>query len=120
VDRKARTLTEPTGIDAESSAEIVVLKTDTVPAPAPPPGPPGKLHGAAITGIAISALVGIASILAFVTVGWPGDSGRYVLAVFALSGATFMISAVAAVFAAARDTYPRGGVGAEDRDSDHL
>ncbi|MDQ4144726.1 MAG: hypothetical protein M3198_13475 [Actinomycetota bacterium] len=65
----------------------------------------GRLHRMAIAGMAISALLGIFSMLAFVTVTWPGESGRYVMAVVIGSAVGFMTCASLAVFAAARETY---------------
>lgn len=76
--------------------------------PAEPPAPvtpPGRLHGLAITGMALSALVGIGSMFLFVSVGWPDDTGRYVIAIFFFSAISFIACASAAVFTAARDTY---------------
>jgi hypothetical protein len=71
------------------------------------PTPPGKLHGAAIAGMAISAVVGIVALLARITVGWPGESDRYVMAIFIFAGIGFLASASVAVFSAARQTYPQ-------------
>jgi hypothetical protein len=67
----------------------------------------GRLHGLSIIGMAISALAGIASMLAFITISWPDDLGRYLMAIFVFSVVGFMTSASLAVFSAARDTYPR-------------
>lgn len=55
--------------------------------------------------MALFALAGIISMLAFITVTWPGDSGRYIIAVVFISGIGFLASASIAVFSAARDTY---------------
>lgn len=55
--------------------------------------------------MALSALVGIVTIFLFVTVGWPDDTGRYVIAIFFLSMIVFIACASAGVFTAARDTY---------------
>jgi hypothetical protein len=74
------------------------------------PGPvrrPGRLHGLAIGGMALSALLGITTMIAFVTIGWPGDSGRVLIGVFIGAVVGFMSCASIAVFSAARDTYPR-------------
>lgn len=46
--------------------------------------------------------------LAFVTVTWPEDTGTYVKVGLAASVVGFLICAVTAVFAAARDTYATG------------
>jgi hypothetical protein len=70
------------------------------------PSPPGKLHAAAIAGMAISAVVGILALLARITVGWPGGGDRYVMAIFVFAGIGFLACASIAVFSAARQTYP--------------
>ncbi|MBW3594997.1 MAG: hypothetical protein KY391_05410 [Actinobacteria bacterium] len=75
------------------------------PEPAVPPSPPGRLHGAAIAGMGISAIVGVAAMLAFITVTWPEDVGRVVIGVCLFSGLAFLTFASTAVFTAARDTY---------------
>jgi hypothetical protein len=67
--------------------------------------PPGRLHGLAIGGMALSALTGIVSMFLFITVNWPGNLARYVVAVFLFSMIGFIGSAAAAIFTAARDTY---------------
>ena len=73
----------------------------------PKPAPRvGRLHGLAIVGMAISALTGIASMLAFITISWPDDLGRYLMVIVVISVIGFMTSASLAVFSAARDTYP--------------
>ncbi len=64
-----------------------------------------RLHAAAIAGMAISALTGVSSMLLFITVRWPGESGRYVKVIFVASIVTFVSSASMAVLAAARDTH---------------
>ena len=87
-----------------------------VPLPHSPPPPvrpagPGRLHGLAIAGMAVSALTGITSMLAFVTVRWPGSTGRYLIAVLLMSVIVFVVSASTAVLTAARDTYVKRGSG---------
>ena len=79
------------------------------PEPSHIPSPPGRLHGLAIAGMGFSALVGVAAVLAFITITWPADMSRYVVAVFLVSGVVFMACASTAVFSAARDTYRNGG-----------
>ena len=69
------------------------------------PTPQGGLHRIAIAGMAMCALLGIASMLAFITVSWPGDTGRWAIGVFIASGVGFMTCASLAVFSAARETY---------------
>ena len=75
------------------------------PAPVEHLKPQGRLHRSAIAGMAISALAGIVSMLAFITVTWPGNSGRWVIGAFIASGVGFLTSASIAVFSAARETY---------------
>ena len=89
----------------ESQENVIPLGRAPEPvAPAPPPKQ-SRLHGLAIAGMAACALVGIVAMLAFITVTWPGDSGRYVIGVFIGSGIGFMTCASLAVFSAARDTH---------------
>ncbi|HEY7875583.1 MAG TPA: hypothetical protein VIG64_10735 [Actinomycetota bacterium] len=73
-------------------------------APAPS-GPTSRLHGLAITGLGVCALLGIGAMLAFVTVRWEGSTGRFFVALFILAAIGFLACASAAVFTAARDTY---------------
>ena len=89
---------------------VVPLPHEGLP-PAPRPSGPGRLHGLAIAGIAVSALVGIISTLAFVTIRWPGSTGRFLIAVLFMSVIVFVVSASTAVLTAARDTYIRRGSG---------
>lgn len=97
----------PTESDGD---KVVRLPADYEPPPEPAPGPPGRLHGIFIGGMATSALVGVAALFAFITVGWPENIRRYIIALFFFAGIAFLACASAAVFSAARDTYPtRGG-----------
>jgi len=92
----------------EKPDNVVPLGVEApTPVPPAPSRPPSRLHGLAIIGMAVFALVGIAAMLAFITISWPDDSSRYVVAVFVASIVGFMTSASLAVFSAARDTYPR-------------
>lgn len=84
---------------------VVALPTEHVTDPAPAPSPPSRLHGAFTSGMALSALVGIASMFAFITVGWSESTRSYVLGVFFVSVLVFLTCASAAVFTAARDTH---------------
>lgn len=80
----------------------VVEGHGTVPAPS---GPSSRLHGMAIAGMALFALLGIGSMLAFVTIRWTGPAARFVIAVVIFSAIAFLVCASAAVFTAARDMY---------------
>ena len=75
------------------------------PEPVPPPTPHGKLHGAAIAGMGISALVGVCAMMAFITVTWPESMARVIIGICLLSGLAFLAFASSAVLSAARDTY---------------
>ena len=90
----------------DARGEVVRLPGGTPTEPDQPASRPGRLHGAAIAGMAVSALVGIAAMIAFITVRWPEDTGRYVVTILIIAGVSFLMSASIAVFAAARDTYP--------------
>jgi hypothetical protein len=86
---------------------IVPLNPRVVPPAPPAPSPPNRLLTAATTGMVACALVGIFATLAFITIGWPGTTGRRVIAVVVLAAVGFMAFAATAVIAAARATYPR-------------
>lgn len=75
------------------------------PEPAPPPSRPSRMHGAAIAGMGISAIVGVLAMMALITVTWPDSAARVVIGICVLSGLAFLTFASAAVFSAARDTY---------------
>lgn len=89
----------------DDDAKIVEIPGRPIPVETPPARRPGRVHGLAIAGMALCSLVGIAATLAFITVGWPGNSRRYVIAVIFVSAMGFFLCASMAVFAAARDTY---------------
>jgi hypothetical protein len=75
----------------------------------PPESPPGRLHGFAIAGMAVSAVVGFFATFAFITVGWPGSMGRFVIGIIVVAGIAFLSFSAIAVFTAARDTYAKRG-----------
>ena len=93
------------GNRGDGEDKVVPLPSDYVP-PQPPATRPGMMHGAATIAMAAFAVIGFLAMFAFITVGWPGKSGRYVIAVVVFAGVGFLASAAIAVFAAARDTYP--------------
>ena len=85
---------------------VVPLPADhAVIEPPPPASRPGRLHGLSIAGMGISAIVGVVAMLAFITITWPENMARAVIAVCILSGLSFMVFASTAVLSAARDTY---------------
>ena len=89
----------------ESHENVVRLGVAPEPQPSDPPPSQSRMHTLAIAGMAICAVIGIFAMLAFITVTWPGNSGRYVVAVLIGSGVGFMTSASLAVFSAARETH---------------
>ena len=112
MDRGEGGLSEATGGPPSDGREdpdnVVPLGVDAPPeSPPEPASRPGRLHGLAILAMAVFALLGIAAMLAFITISWPDDSSRYVVAVFMTAVVGFVTSASIAVFSAARDTYPR-------------
>ncbi len=105
--------------DEDGQGQILPLGVEREPEPPSPVSRPSRLHGIAIAGMALSALVGIVALFLFVSVGWPDDTGRYVIAIFFLSTIGFIASASTAIFTAARDTYavnPRTAGDRADRD----
>jgi len=85
------------------AGKIVRLPVEHPPAPEPAPAPaPNRLHSAAVTGMAVSAFVGIFSMLALITIRWPADLSRYVTTIFVGSIVTFLLCAALAVASAAR------------------
>jgi hypothetical protein len=57
--------------------------------------------------MALFAVVAIVAGIAFLSVGWPGESGRVVIAVAAGGVLGFLACVSVAVLTAARDTYVR-------------
>lgn len=78
--------------------------------PRPPPSKNRRGHGLLIGATTASFTVAVVSMLAFVTVQWPGRTGRILVGVFLFSVLIFFACASAAVFTAARATHarPRG------------
>ncbi len=101
----------PTSDGAPPSGDkIVRLRVQPIAElPLPKPKALSRLHGVATAGMAICALLGILSMLGFITVRWPGNSGRYVVGFLVTAIFGFLLCCSIAVFSAARDTYPRQG-----------
>ena len=89
----------------DQEADVIALGHP--PAPEARPSPPSRWHAFAISGMAISALVGIAAMLAFITVTWPDNLRAVLVGVFVLSGVSFLTFSSVAILTAALDTYPR-------------
>jgi hypothetical protein len=87
---------------------VVPLGNEPIPEAPAPVTRPSRLHGLSIASMAVCALIGISATFLFVTVTWPGETGRYVGAVIFLATVGFIASAATAVFTAARDTYAIG------------
>jgi hypothetical protein len=77
------------------------------PPAAPPPTPPGRMHGAAITLMALCALVGIIAVLLLATVRWTESTRSVVIATIVIAGIGFVVFSGIAVLVAGRDTYRR-------------
>ena len=90
-----------------NSDEVVRLPREHEPIPEVPVTPPGRMHGLAIAGMAVCALVGIIAMFGFITINWPGNSSRYIVFAFVAAGLGFLTCAAAAVLSAARDTYAK-------------
>jgi hypothetical protein len=122
MDRREDHLTEQISSDydapviGEHENNVVSLgRVPETPKEVEQPLPQPRLHRIAIGGMAAFALLGILAMLAFITVAWPGESGRYVIAVFIFCGVGFLACASTAVFSAARETY----AGPRNEKSDH-
>ena len=105
-----------TGGDDRDDDAVVRLPRDA-PAPSTPARPPPRLdlHGVATAGMALCAVIAIVAGIAFLTVGWPGRSGRVVIAIGVGAVLGFLSCTSAAIFTAARDTYARPGRGDRDK-----
>ena len=79
------------------------------PPVAPPPARPSGLHGAAIAGMSVSALLGICVLFLSIGIGLPASGRRVAIAVVVGTAVVFLACASTAVFTAARDTYPSRG-----------
>ena len=61
--------------------------------------------------MALSALIGIAALLSLITINLTDRARVAAIVIFVATGILFMVSAAAAVFGAARDTYRGPGSG---------
>jgi hypothetical protein len=108
------------GKQARNRRDVVPLRPDApppAPEPARPAPGPGGLHAVATAGMALCALIAILSGIAFLTVGWPGQSGRVVIAIGMGGVIGFLACVSVAVLTAARDTYARPERPRHDRGS---
>ena len=92
----------------DEDISTVISLREEIPAavlePANPPAVHSRLYQTGVTGMAVSALIGIAAVLAFITVGWPTGPRRAVVALLVMAAIGFLAFATSAVFAAARET----------------
>lgn len=89
----------------DADGRIVPLDVEPPPAEPPPRVRHSALYSMSLAGMALAALVGIGSMMTFIAVRWPGDTGRYVVGVFLVAIVVFLVSAATALFTAARETY---------------
>ena len=72
------------------------------------------MHSLAVTGMSLSALLGVCVLFLSIGIGLPDGGRRVALAIVAGAVVVFLACASTAVFTAARETYPsRGGEGPE-------
>ena len=76
--------------------------------PPPPAQPRSTLHSIAVTGMSLSALLGICVLFVSIGIGLPDSGRRVAIAVVVGTAILFLVCASTAVFSAARDTYPSG------------
>lgn len=98
-------------VPALSDDDDEVVSLGVEPPPEPPPPRPSGLHGLAVTGMSVSALVGIVVLFVSIGVGLPAGPRRATIAIVVGAAIVFLACASTAVFTAARDTYPSRGRG---------
>jgi archaellum biogenesis protein FlaJ (TadC family) len=94
---------------------VVRLPTEPIVAePEPRPKRLSRIHSLATVGMALCAFLGIFSLLALITVRWPGDTNRFVVGLLIFAGFGFLLCGSLAMFSAARDTYVQGSAALHD------
>ena len=86
---------------------IVPLGVEPVVEDPRPVTRPGRLHSWGTNGMTLFAFLGIAAMVAFISVRWPQNTGRYVIGALIFSVLGFLFCASMAVSAAMRDSYAR-------------
>lgn len=64
------------------------------------------MHSIAVTGMSLSALLGICVLFLSIGIGLPDSGRRVAIAIVVGTAIVFLVCASTAVFSAARDTYP--------------
>ncbi len=97
--------------DDPDDATVVPLGVEKQEDPPPPPRQHSPLHMLAISGMSVSALVGICVLFLSIGIGLPPGGRRASTVVVVGAAVVFLACASAAVFTAARETYPTKGSG---------
>ncbi|HEX2195930.1 MAG TPA: hypothetical protein VHJ76_03300 [Actinomycetota bacterium] len=95
----------------ENAGEVVPLGVEKQEEPPPVPRRQSTLHTLAVSGMSLSALVGILVLFLSIGIGLPDGGRRVAIGIVVGSGVAFLACASAAVFTAARDTHPSRGRG---------
>jgi hypothetical protein len=114
---------DDSGRQGHGPPDVVPLRSNAprpAPEPVSPAPRPGGLHAVATAGMALCALIVVFSGIAFLTVGWPGQSGRVVIAVGMGGVIGFLACVSTAVLTAARNTYARPERRRDGGGSQHL
>ena len=97
--------------DRGPEADVVPLGVEKQEDPPPPARRHSGLYTFAISGMSISALVGICVLFLSIGIGLPAGGRRTTTAIVVGAGVVFLACASTAVFTAARETYPTRGTG---------
>lgn len=82
------------------------LGVEPAPEPPRPATQHSTLHTLAVTGMSLSALLGICVLFLSIGIGLPEGGRRVAIAIVVGAGVLFLACASTAVFTAARETYP--------------
>lgn len=90
----------------DDGAEVVPLGAERHDDPPPPPRAHSTLHTLAVSGMSLSALVGICVLFLSIGIGLPAGGRRASIVIVVGAAVVFLACASTAVFTAARETYP--------------
>jgi hypothetical protein len=93
----------------DDHADVVPLGVEKQEDPPPAPRPHSTLHTLAISGMSLSALLGICVLFLSIGIGLPAGGRRASIAIVVGAAVVFLACASTAVFTAARETYPARG-----------